>query len=56
MSGGSYHEKLMNRGKNYRAVFETVDAKKLYTPEEAIAFVKEHKCAKFDESVEVHIS
>ena len=45
----------MKRGKNYQGVFEAIDAKKMYTPEEAIAFVKEHKMAKFDESVEVHM-
>ena len=52
---GLYHDNDMNRGKNYQGVFEAIDAKKMYTPEEAIAFVKEHKMAKFDESVEVHM-
>ncbi|MDQ5902033.1 MAG: large subunit ribosomal protein [Patescibacteria group bacterium] len=52
---GLYHDNDMKRGKNYQGVFEAIDAKKMYTPEEAIAFVKEHKMAKFDESVEVHM-
>ncbi len=43
------------RGKQYREVFELIDPKKEYSIEEAIAFVKEHKMAKFDESVEVHM-
>ena len=44
----------MYRGKNYRSVVEKMEMGKTYTPEEAIAFLKEHKSAKFDESVEVH--
>jgi large subunit ribosomal protein L1 len=45
----------MKRGKKYKAVAEKVDAKKLYTAEEALALVKETKVAKFDESIEVHV-
>lgn len=45
----------MSRGKKYNAVFAKVEAGKEYTPEEAIAFLKENKIAKFDESVEVHM-
>lgn len=45
----------MKHGKNYRSVAEKLEAKKEYTPEEAIAFIKENKMAKFDESVEVHV-
>lgn len=45
----------MKRGKNYRGVAEKLEVTKEYTPEEAIAFIKEHKMAKFDESVEVHV-
>jgi len=45
----------MKRGKKYQAVAEKVDAKKLYTAEEALALVLETKTAAFDESVEVHI-
>jgi large subunit ribosomal protein L1 len=44
----------MYRGKNYRSVAEKREMDKVYTPEEAIAFLQEHKSAKFDESVEVH--
>lgn len=45
----------MSRGKQYRSVAEKLDVEKEYTPEEAIAFLKENKTAKFDESVEVHV-
>lgn len=45
----------MKRGKTYRAAAALVDMKKEYSIEEAIAFIKEHKMAKFDESVEVHM-
>ncbi len=45
----------MKHGKNYRGVALKLDASKEYTPEEAIAFIQEHKMAKFDESVEVHV-
>ena len=45
----------MYRGKTYRSVVEKRGVGKEYTPEEAIAFLKENKTAKFDESVEVHV-
>ena len=45
----------MSRGKQYRSVAKKLDVEKEYTPEEAIAFLKENKTAKFDESVEVHV-
>lgn len=45
----------MKRGKTYRAAAALVDVKKEYSIEEAIAFIKGHKMAKFDESVEVHM-
>ncbi len=45
----------MSRGKNYNNVLAKVEVGKEYTPEEAIAFIKENKLAKFDEAVEVHI-
>ncbi|MFZ2187619.1 MAG: 50S ribosomal protein L1 [Candidatus Moraniibacteriota bacterium] len=45
----------MSRGKNYSAVLAKVEANKEYTPEEAFAFLKENKLAKFDESIEVHM-
>ena len=49
-----YHDNTMKHGKTYRGVAEKMEAGKEYTPEEAIAFLKEHKTAKFDESVEIH--
>lgn len=45
----------MTHGKKYRAVAEKVEAGKVYTPEEAIAFLQENKRATFDESLEVHV-
>ncbi len=45
----------MKHGKNYRNVAEKLTEEKEYTPEEAFAFLKENKAAKFDESVEVHV-
>lgn len=45
----------MKHGKNYRAVAEKMEAGKEFTPEEALAFLKENKTAKFDESIEVHV-
>lgn len=45
----------MSRGKSYNNVLAKVEVGKEYTPEEAIAFIKENKLAKFDEAVEVHI-
>jgi large subunit ribosomal protein L1 len=46
----------MKRGKKYRAMLEKVDKNKVYSLEEAVKMVKENKTAKFDESVEVHVS
>lgn len=48
-------DNLMKRGKSYRGASALIDTKKEYTVEEAIAFIKEHRMAKFDESVEVHM-
>lgn len=45
----------MPRGKIYRTVVAKLDVDKEYAPEEAFAFLKENKTAKFDESVEVHM-
>ncbi len=45
----------MYRGKTYRNVVAKMEGSKEYTPEEALAFLKENKTAKFDESVEVHV-
>lgn len=49
-----YHDNTMKHGKTYRAVVEKMTAPE-YTPEEAFAFLKENKTAKFDEAVEVHV-
>lgn len=45
----------MKHGKQYRNAVAKTEAGKEYAPEEALAFLKEHKTAKFDESVEVHV-
>lgn len=45
----------MYRGKTYRSVAAKLEIAKEYAPEEALAFLKENKTAKFDESVEVHV-
>ena len=45
---------MAKHGKNYREVAEKVEADKLYTPLEAVQFVKDNAKAKFDETVEVH--
>ncbi len=44
----------MKHGKTYRSVAEKMEGAKEYTIEEAVAFLKEHKTAKFDEAVEIH--
>jgi large subunit ribosomal protein L1 len=46
----------MKHGKKYRAVIEKIDKSKNYSIEEAVKLIKENKSAKFDESVEIHIS
>lgn len=43
-------------GKRIEAAKKTVDAAKLYTLEEAAVLVKENAKAKFDETVELHVS
>ena len=50
-----YHENHMEHGKKYRAAAEKLDDKKIYTLEEAFAFLKENQTATFDESVEMHV-
>lgn len=45
---------LRLRGKKYRAVFAQVDPAKEYSPEEAIALVKQVSLTKFDGAVELH--
>ena len=44
---------MAKRGKRYQALLEKVDRTREYTPEEAIALVKQLATAKFDETVEV---
>jgi large subunit ribosomal protein L1 len=46
---------MAKHGKQYRAVAEKVDQEQLYSPEEAIALVKETSFVKFDATVEVHL-
>ena len=43
----------MKRSKAYRAAADNRDADQVYTPEEALAIVKNNATAKFDETVEV---
>jgi len=50
-----HHENTMKHGKVYRNTVAKLEEGKEYTPEEALAFLKENKTAKFDESVEVHV-
>ena len=46
---------MPKHGKKYLAAAAKVDRNKLYTPEEAIALVKETSATKFDSTVEVHM-
>ena len=46
---------MARHGKRYLAAMAKVDRNKLYTPEEAIALVKETSMTKFDATVEVHM-
>lgn len=45
----------MKHGKSYNAVVEKVEAGKVYTRQEAVAFLQANKRAKFDESLELHV-
>lgn len=45
----------MKHGKKYRASAGKLEEGKVYSIEEAIAFVRENASASFDESVEVHV-
>src|SRR3982074_186293 len=47
---------MPKRGKKHRATAEKVDALKQYAPDEGVKLVKETAYAKFDETVELHIS
>ena len=44
----------MSHGKKYNKAFEQIEAGKVYTVAEAVAFLQANKVAKFDESVEMH--
>lgn len=46
---------MPKHGKRYLEVSTKVDKDHFYTPEEAIALVKETATAKFDETIEVHL-
>lgn len=46
----------MARGKNYNEKYESIDREKEYEPRDAIARAKGFQRAKFDETVEVHIT
>ena len=46
---------MPKKGKKYRAALEKVDAKKVYSLEEAVALLKETSTTKFDATVEVHM-
>lgn len=46
---------MAKRGKRYRAATAELDLERLYTPQEALALVKERAWANFDETVEVAI-
>lgn len=46
---------MAKRGKKYLEAAKKVDQDRLYTPEEALALVKETSYVKFDPTVEVHL-
>ena len=45
---------MAKHGKNYRNTAAKIEADKLYSPLEALTFVKENATSKFDETIEVH--
>ncbi|MFQ3664101.1 MAG: 50S ribosomal protein L1 [Chloroflexaceae bacterium] len=46
---------MAKHGKKYREVAQKVDQSRLYTPDEAIALVRETSYVRFDPTVEVHL-
>ncbi len=44
---------MKRRSKRYRTTCEKIEKKSLYTPEEAIAFIKANSAARFDETVDL---
>jgi large subunit ribosomal protein L1 len=46
---------MVKRSKRYLELHQKIDATKYYTPEEAVAALKEAASAKFDETVELHL-
>lgn len=46
---------MPKHGKKFKEAAAKIDRDKLYSPEEAVALVKETSFAKFDESVEIHM-
>jgi large subunit ribosomal protein L1 len=46
---------MAHRGKKYKAAASKIEAMRQYSPEEAVALVKETSYAKFDATVEVHM-
>lgn len=46
---------MAHRGKKYKAAASKIEAMHQYSPEEAVALVKETSYAKFDATVEVHM-
>ena len=48
-------KRMAKRGKKYLAVAQVIEKNKLYDPAEAIALLKEHSKANFDQTVEVAV-
>ena len=47
---------MANRGKRYRAAYESLDREQAYTVDQAVKLIKERAKAKFDETVEVSVN
>jgi len=43
------------RGKKYQEIKSKIDKEKAYPLEEAIDFIQQNPCAKFDETIEIHV-